>query len=69
MNDEFIIADKILTFQSREPILTVETLDDLDASNLSEICDATEEAIQAGGGFGWVSPPSRSVLELSLIHI
>ncbi|MEK9532418.1 MAG: GNAT family N-acetyltransferase [Alphaproteobacteria bacterium] len=63
MNDEFITADKILTSLSREPILTVETLDDLDASDLSEICDATEEAIQAGGGFGWVSPPSRSVLE------
>ncbi len=57
MNDEFITADKILTSLSREPILTVETLDDLDASDLSEICDATEEAIQAGGGFGWLSPP------------
>ena len=63
MNDEFIIADKNFLFQSREPILTVETLNDLDASDLSEICDATEEAIQAGGGLGWVSPPSRAVLE------
>ena len=26
--------------------------------DLQELCDATEEAILAGGGFGWVSPPS-----------
>ena len=63
MNDDLIMTEKNLLTQSRDPILTVETLNDLDASDLSEICDATEEAIQAGGGFGWVSPPSRSVLE------
>ena len=63
MNDDFISTETNFLNHSRKPILTVETLNDLDASDLSEICDATEEAIQAGGGFGWVSPPSRSLLE------
>ena len=30
--------------------------------DLQELCDATEEAILAGGGFGWVSPPSLKTL-------
>ena len=63
MSEEFIIADKKFLSQTRKPIVTVETLYELDAGDLTEICDATEEAIEAGGGFGWLSPPSRSVLE------
>ena len=31
--------------------------------DLQELCDATEEAISAGGGFGWVSPPSIRTLQ------
>ena len=31
--------------------------------DLQELCDATEEAILAGGGFGWISPPSLKTLE------
>jgi len=31
--------------------------------DLQELCDATEEAILADGGFGWISPPSRKKLE------
>ena len=48
---------------SRSPIVTVETAVELTANDLSELCDATEEAISAGGGFGWLAPPPRSVLE------
>ena len=29
----------------------------LDKVDLQELCDATEEAIIGGGGFGWISPP------------
>ena len=47
----------------RKPIVTVETASELAANDLSELCDATEEAILAGGGFGWLAPPPRSVLE------
>lgn len=43
--------------------VTLETVFDLSANDLSELCDATEEAIAAGGGFGWLAPPPRNVLE------
>ena len=35
----------------------------LDKVDLQELCDATEEAIIAGGGFGWISPPSFKTLQ------
>ena len=31
--------------------------------DLQELCEATEEAILAGGGFGWISPPSPKTLQ------
>ena len=31
--------------------------------DLQELCEATEEAILAGGGFGWISPPSLKTLQ------
>jgi GNAT superfamily N-acetyltransferase len=36
---------------------------DLSKVDLQELCDATEEAISAGGGFGWVSPPAMRTLQ------
>lgn len=47
----------------RQPLVTVEMVTQLSANDISELCDATEEAIDAGGGFGWLAPPPRSVLE------
>tara|TARA_B100001059_G_scaffold213031_1_gene228516 strand:- start:380 stop:913 length:534 start_codon:yes stop_codon:yes gene_type:complete len=35
----------------------------LSKADLQELCDATEEAIIDGGGFGWISPPSLKTLE------
>ena len=35
----------------------------LTQADLNDLCDATELAIAAGGGFGWVKPPSRDRLE------
>ena len=35
----------------------------LNKVDLQELCDATEEAIIDGGGFGWISPPSLNTLE------
>jgi len=32
-------------------------------ADLNDLCDATDAAIKAGGGFGWVTLPSRDVLE------
>ena len=35
----------------------------LNKVDLQELCDATEEAILDGGGFGWISPPSVKMLQ------
>ena len=35
----------------------------LNKVDLQELCDATADAITAGGGFGWISPPSATTLE------
>ena len=41
----------------------IETLTKFDGNDLADLCDATEAAIEAGGGFGWLKPPPRTVLE------
>ena len=43
--------------------ISVERIDTLSASDLDEICDAARRAIRDGGGFGWLNPPDRSVME------
>ncbi|MBU6235345.1 MAG: GNAT family N-acetyltransferase [Alphaproteobacteria bacterium] len=35
----------------------------LSQTDLDDLCDATDAAIKAGGGFGWVELPSRDILE------
>jgi ribosomal protein S18 acetylase RimI-like enzyme len=35
----------------------------LSEADLNDLCDATDAAIKAGGGFGWIELPSREVLE------
>ncbi|MFV3074792.1 GNAT family N-acetyltransferase [Niveispirillum fermenti] len=55
--------------QHRNPLagsdstVTVEKVAELRRSDLYDLCDATEAAIIDGGGFGWVNPPDRDVLE------
>jgi len=41
----------------------IEILTCFKGNDLDDLCDATEAAIEAGGGFGWLTPPERSVLE------
>lgn len=44
--------------------VTVELkLDPLSRPDLNDLCDATEAAIQGGGGFGWLNVPERDSLE------
>ena len=45
--------------------LSVETVDQLTERDIHELSDAAEAAILAGGGFGWLSPPPKSVMERS----
>jgi ribosomal protein S18 acetylase RimI-like enzyme len=35
----------------------------LDNREMEELCDATVSAIEDGGGFGWLTPPPRQVME------
>lgn len=41
----------------------VERLTVFRGNDLHELCDAAEEGIKSGGGFGWLKPPLRSVME------
>ncbi len=41
----------------------VERLTAFGGNDLADLCDAAEEGIKAGGGFGWIDPPPRSVME------
>jgi len=43
--------------------VAVEKIDSLSASDLADLCEATEAAIEEGGGFGWVRKPPRETLE------
>lgn len=47
-----------------KPIPSVELVSGgLSPNDLNDLCDATEAAIEAGGGFGWVQLPNRDLLE------
>jgi ribosomal protein S18 acetylase RimI-like enzyme len=43
--------------------LKIEAVDSLSDADLADLCDAAEIAILDGGGFGWLSPPRREVME------
>jgi len=43
--------------------ILVSQLRELRNNDLAELCDAAEAAIIAGGGFGWLTPPHRDVME------
>jgi len=48
------------------PTLTptsIEELKEFRGTDLHDLCDAAEAAITAGGGFGWLTPPARDVME------
>lgn len=52
-----------MTPSTRKPNTSVEMLSAIENGDLHELCDATEAAIEDGGGFGWLKPPSRKLLE------
>ena len=49
--------------EKTKPNVKAEHCTNLTKIDLQELCDATEDAIVAGGGFGWLSPPSFKMLE------
>ena len=42
---------------------SVDRLTKYSSTDLDDLCEATESAITEGGGFGWLKPPPRQVLE------
>ena len=44
-------------------VTTVERLREFRGNDLQDICEAAEEGIKGGGGFGWLKPPHRPVME------
>ena len=46
-----------------KPKINANKATSLSKIDLQELCDATEEAILADGGFGWLNPPVRKKLE------
>ena len=49
--------------KNKEFNVKAELCSNLSKVDLQELCDATEEAILAGGGFGWVFPPANKTLQ------
>ncbi|HEY0901620.1 MAG TPA: GNAT family N-acetyltransferase [Micavibrio sp.] len=45
------------------PVATVELVTSLSTADMQDLCDATDAAIEKGGGFGWVKLPAREILE------
>jgi ribosomal protein S18 acetylase RimI-like enzyme len=43
--------------------LSIDVAQRLKAGDLNDLCEAAELAIKADGGFGWLKPPVREVLE------
>jgi ribosomal protein S18 acetylase RimI-like enzyme len=43
--------------------VAIEKVESLSATELADLCEATEAAIAEGGGFGWVRKPQRETLE------
>jgi L-amino acid N-acyltransferase YncA len=51
------------TIEMDEKNTMIEWLEEFRGNDLDELCNATEEAIIDGNGFGWLKPPQRQVLE------
>ena len=52
-----------MSTQLKEKInISVDALTNLSEVDLADLCNITEQAINAGGGFGWLRVPTREVL-------
>ena len=43
--------------------ISVDSLETISNTDLADLCYNTEQAIKAGGGFGWITVPPREVLK------
>jgi len=44
-------------------VVSIELAERLSRADVNDLCEAAEAAIKSGGGFGWLTPPPREVLE------
>lgn len=44
-------------------VIKVDTLKGISSTDLGDLCSITEQAIRAGGGFGWLDLPQRNTLK------
>ena len=52
-----------MSIQLKEKInISMDTLNELSEVDLADLCNITEQAIKAGGGFGWLRVPTRDIL-------
>ena len=52
-----------MSIQLKEKInISIDTLNALSEVDLADLCNITEQAIKAGGGFGWLRVPTRDIL-------
>ena len=42
--------------------ISVDVIENLSEVDLADLCNITEQAIGAGGGFGWIRVPTREIL-------
>lgn len=52
-----------MTVLPSTPSAAVDKLERFKGADLHDLCDAADQAIKDGGGFGWVEPPARDVME------
>ena len=43
--------------------IAVDSLKKISETDLADLCNITEQAIKAGGGFGWLTIPPRETLK------
>lgn len=46
-----------------DAVITIDIVETLSPADLNDLCDSTDAAVEAGGGFGWIEPPAREVME------
>src|SRR5688572_7615034 len=46
-----------------KPDTKVDVILGLSRGDLADLCQAADDAIKAGGGFGWLTPPRRDIME------
>ena len=52
-----------MTVLTKEQIeISVDELQTISNTDLADLCYNTEQAIKAGGGFGWLRVPTRDIL-------